>query len=361
MGRFQMGRFFACGAIGALLSISAAEASSAQGVIAVPRRGGDSIVVRAFGLGKMDTIVVLTRAMGREEYGSPAWLQLSRKVDSLLTGLPRVMIRQNVSTGPTARNVPRGWLGFNAQGPSLFDGERVTYFAYPQILSVDPASPADRAGIIPGDVLVAFNGTDVFGHEFDLSRLIVPDKKVSVTIRRDGEMKEFPLDIVRVPQGVFDRRMAFRLPVPPGSPEEMAFVHVEPDGEGVSRGGGRVAAGARGATTERMIIARGGPMSAGGYVVIGQHAILGADVSTVSPELARALKLDKGVLVNAVPDASPAYKSGLRVGDVIISSSGRPVATLVQLQDDIINHFAERSVLLHVMRDRKPTKITVTW
>src|SRR5690348_9722700 len=98
MGRFQMGKTFVRGAVAALFSVSVAGAASAQGTIAVPRRGaGDSIVVRAFGVGKMDTIVVLARAMGREEYGSPAWLELSRKVDSLMTGLPRLMIRQNLS------------------------------------------------------------------------------------------------------------------------------------------------------------------------------------------------------------------------------------------------------------------------
>ena len=359
-----MDRFFVRGAVAALLWISIAEATSAQGVIEVPRRRvRDSIVVRTFGVGKMDTIVVLTRAMGREEYGSPAWLELSRKVDSLLMGLPRVMIRQNVSGSAQSSNVPRGWLGFNAQGPSVFDGEKVTYFAYPQILSVDPASPADRAGIVPGDVLVAFNGTDVFGHEFDLSRLIVPDKKVSVTIRRDGENKEFPLDIVRVPQGVFNRRMAFRLPMPPDGPEGMAFIHVEPDGEGgnrVARGGG---SGRGEGSTQRVIVARGGlgPMVAGSYTIIAQHSVFGADVSTVGPELARALKIEKGVLVNDVPEASPAFKSGLRVGDVIVSASGQSVATLVQLQDLVVSHFGDRSVLLQVMRDRKPTKLTVTW
>ena len=360
-----MGKLFVRGAVAALLSISAGGGASAQGVIAVPRGVvRDSILVRTLGVGKIDTIVVLTRAMGREEYGSPAWLELSRKVDSLMTGLPRVMIREKVSGGQTATNVPRGWLGFNAQGPSVFDGEKVTYFAYPQILSVDPASPADRAGIVPGDVLVAFNGTDVFGHQFDLSRLIVPNKRVSVTIRRDGENKEFPLDIVRVPQGVFNRRMAFRLPMPPDGPEGMAFIHVEPDGEG----GNRVARGAGGggrgeASTQRVIVARGGlgPMVAGSYTIIAPHSVFGADVSTVGPELARALKIEKGVLVNDVPEASPAYKSGLRVGDVIVTASGQSVATLVQLQDLVVSHFGDRSVLLQVMRDRKPTRLTVTW
>lgn len=355
-----MGSFFVRGAVAALFAVSLADAVFAQGVIAVPRGGGvrDTFVLRAFGVGKIDTIIVLTRALSQEEYGSPAWFELSRKLDSLVTtGLPRVMLRQNVSGALRSANAPRGWLGFIAQGPSLMDGERVTYFDYPKVLSVDPASPADRAGIVPGDVVVAFNGTDVVGHEFDLGRF-VPDKKISVTIRRDGQIKEFPLDILKAPQGVASRRMAFRVP---GGPEGTAIIRVEPD-ELRGQGGNRVS-GARAGTTERVIMSRGGlgPMVAGSYLVIAPHSVFGADVSTVGSDLARALRIDKGVLVNDVPESSPAYKSGLRVGDVIISASGRPIATLGQLQDEIVSHFGDRSVVLHVMRDRKPTKITVTW
>jgi membrane-associated protease RseP (regulator of RpoE activity) len=328
------------GVAAALLLTPVAGTLSAQAVSAGPRRpAGDSIFVRAIGVGRMDSILVLWRALDREPYGSPAWLGLSRKVDSLLTNMPRVFIRQSRGGGPggsfSMSNVPRGWLGFNAQGPSLPDGDKMTYFAHPQILSVDPESPADRAGIVPGDVLVAFNGVDVIGHEFDLGRLIVPDKKVSVTIRRDGETKDFALDIVKVPQGVLSRRIAFGFSGPPRP------------GEGGAN---------------RVIIARGGAgsMAAGRYV-IAPHSIFGADVSTVSEDLARALRIDKGVLVNELPESSPAYRSGLRVGDVIVGASGRPVATIEELQDLIVSHFGERSVLLQAMRNRKSVKVTVTW
>ena len=270
----------------------------------------------------------------------------------------------------TTTTLSRGWLGFNAQGPSVTDGEKITYFAHPRILSVDPESPADRAGIVPGDVLVAFNGIDVLGHELDRGRLIVPDTKVSVTIRRDGETKDFALDIGRVPQGVFDRRVAFRgpgMPLPPGF-EGQTLLRIEPE-EAASRmaagagGGGRVGGQARGVGGGARVVAigPGGLMSAGSYMVIAPHSVFGADVSTVGADLARALKIEKGVLVNDVPEASPAYKSGLRVGDVITTVSGQPVATLGQLQDIIVSRLGERSVVLQVARDRKPTKLTVTW
>ncbi len=364
MGRLSMGKHLSRGAVAALFSISVVGTIAAQ--VTARRVPRDSVSVHTFGIGQMDTILVLSRALAREQYGSPAWFDLSRKLDSLLTpGMPRLLLRRADGTFmTTTTTLSRGWLGFNAQGPSLPDGDKVTYFAYPQILSVDPESPADRAGIIPGDVVVAFNGMDVIGHEFNLARLIAPDKKVSVTIRRDGEMKDFALDIGRVPQGVVDRRIAFRgsmMPLPPGF-EGTTIIRVSPDDETGARGagGGRVGGGgARGAGGGRVVAI--GPMSAGSYMVIAPHAVFGADVSTVGADLARALKIEKGVLVNDVPEASPAYKAGLRVGDVITAVSGTSVATVGQLQDDILSHFGERSVLLQVVRDRKPEKFTVTW
>jgi membrane-associated protease RseP (regulator of RpoE activity) len=360
MGRLSMASPFARGAAAALMSMTLAGTVAAQTVISVPRRGTarDSILVRTFGLGKMDTILVLWRSLAHEQYGSPAWFGLSRKLDSLVIGMPRMMLRQSQGEMRTERNVPRGWLGFNAQGPSMTDGEKVTYFAHPQILSVDPESPADRAGIIPGDVLVAFNGLDVVGREFDRSRLIVPDTKVSVTIRRDGEMKDFPLQIVKVPQGVFNRRIAFNVqPMPPGA-EGATIIRIDSD-EG-NGGRARPGGGARGGSERVIATLRGGlgPMVAG---VIVPHAVFGADVSTVRADLARALKIERGVLVNDVPETSPAYKSGLRVGDVIVGASGQSVETLGRLQDLIVSHFGERSVVLQVMRGHKRTEIKVIW
>src|SRR3954466_1813630 len=135
MGRLSMGKHLFRGAVAALMSIAVAGAAAAQTVTArrVPR---DSVITRLFGVGQMDTILVLTPAVAREPYGSAAWFDVSRKLDSLLTpGMPRLVFRRADGTFmATTTNVPRGWLGFNAQGPSLPDGDNITYFAHPQIL-----------------------------------------------------------------------------------------------------------------------------------------------------------------------------------------------------------------------------------
>jgi serine protease Do len=260
----------------------------------------------------------------------------------------------------------RGWIGFVAQGPQqrFIDstGDRITYFAYPSIISVDPTSPADKAGIVPGDVLIAFNGTDVVGHEFNLTRIFEPEKKVAVTIRRDGENKDYALDIVKTPETIFNRRVEMnRVSAGPMPPMVDGQIRVEVErGEKVATGtmrrmptGGAVIAVPKAAI--------GGPFMSGGYTIISQHGVLGANVSPVGAELAKALRLEKGILVNEVPEKSPAFKGGLRAGDVIVSALGQPVSELNDLQDLILSRFGERSISLQIVRDRKPNKITITW
>ena len=76
---------------------------------------------------------------------------------------------------------------------------RITQFAHPVIVTVDPQSPAEKAGIMAGDVLVAYNGVDVVNHEFNLTTLLRPDSRITVTVRRDGELKDYPLVVAKAP------------------------------------------------------------------------------------------------------------------------------------------------------------------
>jgi S1-C subfamily serine protease len=84
-------------------------------------------------------------------------------------------------------------------------------------------------------------------------------------------------------------------------------------------------------------------------------------MSPVTPELAKVLNLAPGVLVNQVPETSPAWTSGLRAGDVVVSVASQPVTTMRELQAIVQAHLDEREVPLKVMRDHKPREITVRW
>jgi serine protease Do len=98
-----------------------------------------------------------------------------------------------------------------------------------------------------------------------------------------------------------------------------------------------------------------------GFMSLSSNGVFGVSLSNVGVELARSLKLKEGVLVNDAPEVAPGFKAGLRPGDVIVSVSGQPVTTVLQVQRAIFAHSPERSVEFQVVRDRKPRNITVTW
>jgi membrane-associated protease RseP (regulator of RpoE activity) len=172
---------------------------------------------------------------------------------------------------------------------------------------------------------------------------------MSVTVRRDGEIKEFAVQIAKMPEHVIRRRLDF-------------------DGVMAAHGGKteiHIGGDDPRADDSRIVMLREGtlprmPMP-GRMYVFAPDGIFGARVSPVTPELARVLKLETGVLINDVADESPAAKSGLHAGDVIVGAEGQSIATLNELQRVIAAHLSARAVELQVVREKKPRKLTVSW
>ena len=335
---------------------------SAAVQVMVMRRGGLDSTIKVH----VDSIWTLMRAYEEAQPGSPNWVTLKKQIEELIPfsgrfarvrsggfggGLPPGITLR--STNPAA--LPKGWIGFTTSGPhsetTSDEGQIVTYFDYPTIVTVDGHSPAERAGIMRGDELVAYNGLDVVGRALNLTQLLVPEKKLLVTIRRGGETKDYPVIVAKASERIVLRRRDFDgLPSDvERSQIERAFV------QGAEAAGPAVFAIPK-------LGGRGGllPMN-GHFLIIGPNGVFGASASSVGPELARALKLETGVLVNDVPEETPASKAGLRPGDVIVSVAGRQVASLHELQRLIETRAADRSVALRIMRDKKPRNITVRW
>jgi len=106
---------------------------------------------------------------------------------------------------------PRGWLGIVIQGaaqePRVVNGEMIIhYLTHPEIVSVEPSSPAERAGLVPSDTLIAYDGRDVKDGDISMTRLLRPNSRVLVRIRRDGRTRDVPVTIADVPSRISLRR-----------------------------------------------------------------------------------------------------------------------------------------------------------
>jgi serine protease Do len=82
---------------------------------------------------------------------------------------------------------------------------------------------------------------------------------------------------------------------------------------------------------------------------------LGVSIQDVDQELSTAMKLptSRGVLVSDVQDGSPAQKSGLKRGDVVVKIDGRSVETTGQFRNAIALGGSGKKVNLELYRDGK--------
>ena len=341
------------GAVAALVLTAIAPTLGAQETQPARPRTRDSVLVRMFTMPgvPMDSLKVLVRALEREQYGSPDWLAITRRVDSIVAQqralVSRRLSEERLLPRTQAPFAPTGWLGLLTQGPSqqIIDrtGQHVIYFAHPQIISVDPSSPAERAGITPGDVLIAYNGQDVVNRDFNVTELLQPNRRVSITVRRDGEDKEYSVRVARQPERIVIRRRDLDAPLP-------AAIRAEPPDPPEAVAGTMV---------PRPPLIPSAPPTR--LFLISPNGMFGATLSTMSPELARVYRVKPGVLANEVPDDSPAWRSGLRTGDVILRVEDAPVLTVNEFRDRVLTHLQQHSVTLQVLRNQKPRTLRLSW
>ena len=265
--------------------------------------------------------------------------------------------------------MPRGWIGIVAQGPAIEprveDGELIVrYFSYPVIVSVDPSSPAQRAGIVPSDTLIAYNGRDVRDNDISLTRLLRPSARINVRLLRDGKLREVPVTVAPAPTRIVQRR-ASEGPMSPeweitGVPPMTPFPRTPAPAPQAGARGGTVRAIAPSMLPNGAVALTTRP---GMNFVFTMNGIFGAEMSTLTEGLAQVVGVSAGVLVTRVADGLPASQSGLRDGDVIVKVDGRPVASLSQLRSLVqgISNNGERSADMDIVRNRKPQKVSLRW
>lgn len=255
---------------------------------------------------------------------------------------------------------PHGWVGLVVNGvarePRIERGEVIVhYLTYPEILSVEPGSPAERAGIVPGDTLLAYDGHDVRDVDISMTRLLKPNARVLVRIARDGKVRDVPLTVADAPSRILLRRddmngamsglsMTGALPATPAFPRAPS-APARPLGMRQSMVGA---------------IAPAAPVAPTPMAVDG---VAGAEMGSITEDWGRLTGVSHGVLVFRVPHGSLAAESGLKEGDVIVRAAHRPVQTLAELRDLIAVAWGngERALAIDYVRERKTRSGSLRW
>lgn len=244
-----------------------------------------------------------------------------------------------------ATRKPSGYLGVTFDGPAAekyINGEHIIRFLqYPKIALVEPSSPAERAGILEGDTLLSLGGQDVL-EEISLTKVLVPSSRLQVRIRREGDSKNIAVVVGETPD--YYARRATPIARAPSVPGVSGTAVVTPAPQGPSTVGTGQAGRPRFATTW-----------------VYSDGVAGAELKTISEGLGKALGTREGVLVISTEPGTPAFRSGLRDGDIILKAGGRAITSVAMLRTVVARGFGDEGVPLVILRERKQRELTLRW
>lgn len=97
-----------------------------------------------------------------------------------------------------------------------------------------------------------------------------------------------------------------------------------------------------------------------GGLALGSRSVAGAEFSELNEGLADYFGTDRGVLVLRVAPDTPAERSGLRAGDVVVSARGRAVQRVQELREAVLES-RDRDVELVVVRRGTRQGLRLRW
>ena len=199
-----------------------------------------------------------------------------------------------------------------------------------RIESVQGGTPATRAGLQAGDVVVEFDGERIrSARQFTrLVRETPSGRAVKMTVLRSGSRRTLDITPEARNRFAFDDLPNARVDLDRtlrSIPRNFNFDYQPFLGEGPFGSGRR----------------------------------LGVTASPLTDQLATYFGVKDGVLISEVNSNSPAASAGLKAGDVITSANGHAVTSVADLTREVRDAPPGSSVELRVTRDRKEISMKV--
>lgn len=193
-----------------------------------------------------------------------------------------------------------------------------------ELTMVDEDSPASKAGLKKGDVVLEYQGQRIEGKEqfIRMVRETPPGRNVKMTISRNGSIQNLTATIGTRKVKAMGPATGFQFQVP-----EMPEMRM-PD------------------MPNAFLSWRSG--------------MLGVEAESLSPQLAEYFGVKEGVLVRSVGKGTAAEKAGLKAGDIIQKVDDQKVTSPMEVTRAIRSVEGRKNLQLVVVRERKEITVPVT-
>jgi serine protease Do len=187
-----------------------------------------------------------------------------------------------------------------------------------EITRVEEGSPAEKAGVKAGDVVLEYNGQRVEGME-QFGRMVhetPAGREVKLTLSRDGAPETLTATLASRKGRAMSESFHFEMPDIriPDIPQIYTATR----------------------TTR-----------------------LGVEAESLGPQLAEYFGVKEGVLVRSVRENTAAQKAGIKAGDVITKVDGMPVTSPSELSGAVRSASAKKTYSVELMRERKAQNVSV--
>ena len=271
-------------------------------------------------------------------------------------GIMALLVAPQGALAQRGRNVvikePTGWFGVRISDQAMVDERGDAFFdSYPVVTHVDSGSPAAKAGVLPGDVLLTFNSHDMRGGSMALAKWLRVGAPFVLKIRRNDGTRVLGGKLDKRPDD-WDQRMIVELSVPEGFEQRRGSI---------SRAPQRMEMRVRQMMPmpEPMPVMLAPALGYGG----GVYPFAGAEFTPLNSDLCDVLGVKpEGVFVTNVVEGSAARNAGLRGGDIILRADSIKVTDPTDLVRAIKSaNESDHAIVLQIMRKHKLQALTLRW
>lgn len=244
-------------------------------------------------------------------------------ISGLAVAIPIDVVKKVATEIKEKGKVQRGWLGVSIIENQVEEIE---------VLDVDKDSPAEKAGLKKGDVVLQFDkekviSPDMLAHKI---RMHKPGDKVEIMIKRGTGTENIKVELGEYSDKYIMEEFKEKFPIL-FSPDKFKL--------------------------EKIITPREKAFS----FMRREKNYIGVYLEEINRDLSKYFGVSEGtgLLIAKIVKDGPAEKSGLKVGDVIIRVDGKRIEKMIEIEEIIRQKKDDRKIRIEVIRDRKVKEFEV--